>query len=43
MPAAEAEKGSVNHEKILFMKCTKSMDDMGAPCITPSIQDFRST
>ena len=37
MPAAE--KGSVNYEKILLMKCTKSIDDMGAPCITPWIQD----
>ena len=36
MPAAE--KGSVNHEKILLMKC-KNIDDMGAPCITPWIQD----
>jgi len=34
-----AEKGSVNYEKKLLMKCTKSIDDMGAPCITPWIQD----
>ena len=37
MPAAE--KGSVNHEKILLIKCKKkNIDDMGAPCITPWIQ-----
>ena len=35
MPAVE--KGSVNYEKILLVKCTKSIDDMGAPCITPWI------
>ena len=34
-----AEKGSVNYEKMLLMKCTKSIDDMGAPCITPWIQE----
>ena len=33
-----AEKGSVNYE-ILLMNCTKSIDDMGAPCITPWFQD----
>ena len=37
MPAAE--KGSVNYEKNVLMKCTKSIDDMVAPCITPWIQD----
>ena len=37
MPAEE--KGSVNYEKILLMKCTKSIDDMGTPWITPWIQD----
>ena len=37
MPATE--KGSVNYEKILFMKCTKRIDDMGVPCINPGIQD----
>ena len=37
MPAAE--KGTVNYEKEILMKCTKSIDDMGAPCITPWIQD----
>ena len=26
-----AEKGLVNYEKILLMKCTKRIDDMGAP------------
>ena len=35
-----AEKGSVNYEKILLVKCTKSIDDMGAPCITPWIPSF---
>ena len=34
-----AEKGLVNYEKLLLMKCTKSIDDMGAPCVTPWIHD----
>ena len=34
-----AEKGSIDYEKILLVKCTKSIDDMGAPFITPWIQD----
>ena len=34
-----AEKGSVNYEKILLMKCTKSINDMVAPCITHWIQN----
>ena len=35
-----AENGSVDYEKkMLLMKYT-SVDDMGAPCITPWIQDI---
>ena len=34
------KRGLIDYEKILFMKCTKRIDDMGAPCVTPSIQCF---
>ena len=38
---AAAEKGSVNYEKNITHEilCTESIDNMGAPCITPWIQD----
>ena len=28
------------YRKIVFVNCTNSIDDMGAPCRTPSVQDF---
>ena len=34
-----AEKNYGGFEIIVFMKCTNSIHDMGAPCRTTSIQD----
>ena len=37
--ACDRKRLNKSLKKILLMKCTKSTDDMGAPCITPWIQD----